>query len=77
MRLHGKYIDAEDLEEYLMQQMQRYLDVAARPEVAAAIEEGSRLEKRIEVVKEELTRLRAKETTKRTHEHRQGQLHNA
>ena len=74
MRVHGKYIDAEDLEEYLQHTMQRYLDEAAKPEVAATIEKGSRLEKRIEIVKEQLAKLRAKETTKRAHEHRQGQL---
>ena len=74
MRVHGKYVDPEDLEDYLLQTMQRYLDEAAKPEVAATIEEGSRLAKRTEVVKKELERLRAKETTKRTHEHRQGQL---
>ena len=74
MRVHGKYVDPEDLEEYLQHTMQRYLDEAAKPEVAASIEKGSRLEKRVVFVKEELAKLRAKETTKRTHEHRQGQL---
>ena len=54
--------------------MHRYLDEAAKPEVAASIEKGSRLEKRVGFVKEQLAKLRAKETTKRTHEHRQGQL---
>ena len=72
MRVHGKYIDPEDLEEYLMHTMQRYLDEAAKPEVV--IVEGSKLEKRIEVVKAELTKLRAKETSRRTHAHRQGEL---
>ena len=74
MRVHGKYIDPEDLEEYLQHTMQRYLDEAAKPEVAAAIEKGSRLEKRLEFVKQQLAKLRAEETTKRAHEHRQGQL---
>ena len=74
MRVHGKYIDAEDLEEYLQHSMQRYLDEAEKPEVAASIEAGSRGEGRIEFVKEELRRLRDPKTSKRTHEHRQGQL---
>ena len=72
MRVHGKYVDPQDLEDYLMHTMQRYVDEAAKVEVV--IEKGSKLEKRLEVVKAELTKLRAKETTKRTHEHRQGQL---
>ena len=39
----------------MMHTMQRYLDEAAKPEVV--IVEGSTLEKRIEVVKAELTKL--------------------
>ena len=44
------------------------------PEVAASIEKGSTLEKRVEVVKKDLAMLRGNDTTKRTHEHRQQQL---
>ena len=42
MRQHGKYIDAVDLEENLMVNMQRFLDEAAKPGVAEAIE-GSKM----------------------------------
>ena len=75
MRVHGKYIDAVDLEEYLMHTMQRYLDEAAKPDVAAVIEAGP-MQLRVEHVKKELEKLRDPKATGKVHEHRQGQLMN-
>ena len=74
MRVHGKYVDAEDLEDQLQVTMQRYLDEAQKPEVAASIVVGSKLHKRVNEVRVQLERLRSKDTSKRTHEHRQGEL---
>ena len=48
--VHGKYIGAVDLEEYLQHAMQRYIDESSREGVAEAIR-GTPLEKRLEVVK--------------------------
>ena len=73
MRQHGKYIDAVDLEDNLMHNMQRYLDEAAKPGVAEAVE-GSKMATRIAHVRDELAKLRDPKTSKHTHEHRQGQL---
>ena len=73
MRVHGKYIDAVDLEEYLQHTMQRYLDEGDKPEVKEAVKD-TKLEKNLEVVKKELARLRDPKTTKWTHENRQNQL---
>ena len=56
MRVHGKYIDAEDLEDHLQVTMQRYLDEAQKPEVAASIEVGSKLHKRVNEVRVQLER---------------------
>ena len=74
MRVHGKYVDGEDLEDYLQHTMQRYLDEATRSEVAASIQPGSLLDRRVEDVREQLEKLRHKATAKRTHEHRQQML---
>ena len=73
MRLHGKFIDAVDLEDYLQHTMQRYLDEASKPDVAQAIE-GTRLKARVEIVEKELMRLRHEKTSAAVHENRQGQL---
>ena len=73
MRLHGKYIDAADLEEYLLHTMQRYVDEAAKPGVSEAVE-GSKLGQRLADVREELAKLRGPKSSKHAHEHRQGQL---
>ena len=74
MMSHGKYVDDEDIEEYLQHTVQRYLDEPAKPELAASIEKGSSLEKRVEFVKEQLAKLRTNEASRTVHEHRQGQL---
>ena len=73
MRMHGKYIDAVDLEDYLQHTMQRYLDEAEKPGVAEAVE-GSITQRRVKHVRTELEKLRNPKTSKQTHEHRQGQL---
>jgi len=73
MRLHGKYIDAQDLEDYLLATMQRYLDEASKPGVAEAVEDALTLA-RIEHVKSQLMRLRDPKTKVGLHQHRQEQL---
>ena len=73
MRVHGKYIDAMDLEEYLMHTMQRYLDEAAKLGVKEAVE-GAKIQSRLEVVETELARLRGPKSTRNVHQNRQEQL---
>jgi hypothetical protein len=73
MRVHGKFIDAVDLEDYLQHTMQRYLDEAAKEGVAHAVE-GTKIQARVELVRTELARLREPKTTKAVHENRQEQL---
>ena len=73
MRVHGKYIDAVDLEEYLQHTMQRYLDEASKPGVAEAVE-GTKWQSRVELVQRELERLRDSKSSRKVHENRQGQL---
>ena len=73
MRVHGRFIDAHDLEDYLQHTMQRYLDEAAKPGVSEALE-NTKAGRRVEIVKEELAKLRDPKTTRRTHENRQAQL---
>ena len=72
MRLHGKYIDAVDLEEQLMHLMQVYLDEAAKPGVEASMSPTTA--GRVQVVRQELARLKHPSTSKGVHEHRQQQL---
>ena len=73
MRVHGKYIDAVDLEEYLQHTMKRYIDEASKPGVAEAVR-GTPIERRVEVVKTELARLRDPKASASVHQHRQEQL---
>ena len=73
MRMHGKYIDSVDLEEYLQHTMARYLDVAANPVVAGAVE-GTKIEQRLRFIEAELAKLRNPKTTIFVHQHRQQQL---
>ncbi len=75
MRLHGKYIDAQDLEDYLQGTMQRYVDEASKPEVVEALEDAAAPTlARIEDVKSELTRLRDPKVSSNVHKNRQEQL---
>ena len=73
MRVHGKHIDAVDLEEYLQHTMQRYINEPSKPGVAEAVE-GTPMERRVEVVKKELARLRDPMSSAKVHENRQQQL---
>ena len=73
MRQHGKYIDAVDLEENLMVNMQRFLDEAAKPGVLDAVE-GSKTAQRVAFVRTELAKLRDRNCSRSAHDHRQGQL---
>ena len=73
MRVHGKYIDAKDLEDDLQHTMQRYLDEAAKPNVAEALE-GSNMAIRLEFVRRELARLRDPKTAPGVHIWRQQML---
>ena len=56
LRLHGKSVDAVDLEEHLMSLMQMYLTGAAKAEVKLGMSPESAA--RVEVVRNELERLR-------------------
>ena len=60
MRVHGKYVDAVDLEEYLQHTMQRYLDEADKPGVSQSIE-GSKIESRVEFVRSQLKKIEGSE----------------
>ena len=73
MRVHGKYIDAVDLEEYLQHTMKRYLTEAEKLGVAEAVQ-GTKMASRVEVIKPELAELRDPTTSAKVHEHRQEQL---
>ena len=61
MGLHGKYVDAVDLEDYMQLIKQRSIDEVKKPNVVEAIEHTTAIAKRFGVVKEEL--LRSKEPT--------------
>ena len=76
MRVHSKYLDAVDLEEYLQHTMQRYLDEADKLGVAESVE-NTLLAKRVKLVRDELARLRDPKSTAKVHEHRQQISHEA
>ena len=68
MRLYGKYVDAQDLEEQLMHLMAVYLDEAAKPGVEASM--SPETVGRVQHVRQELARLQDPLTSRRVHVHR-------
>ena len=58
MREHGKYIDAQDIEDHLRLCMQRYLDEAGKVEGEGGGGLGAKTSERVRHVREELNRLR-------------------